>query len=60
MAGLPLDSWILIVSSVGLGLGIELAFLRARRVEDPAAGSGDPDGFFEGPGPTGSPPEARP
>jgi hypothetical protein len=31
VAGLPLDSWILIVVSVGIGVGLELAFLRARR-----------------------------
>lgn len=30
-AALPLDSWILILLSVGLGLGLELAFIRAQR-----------------------------
>lgn len=34
MAGLPLDSWILIVTSVGIGLAIEFVFLRAHRGRD--------------------------
>ena len=29
--GLPIDAWILLFVSVGLGLGLELAFMRARR-----------------------------
>jgi len=29
--GLPLDAWILLVLAVGLGLGLEVAFLLARR-----------------------------
>lgn len=33
VAGLPLDSWILIAASVGLGLGIELLHLRVQRAE---------------------------
>lgn len=33
VAGLPLDAWILIAASVGLGLGIELLYLRAQRAE---------------------------
>jgi uncharacterized protein YqjF (DUF2071 family) len=28
---MPLDAWILLVLSIGLGLGLELAFMRARR-----------------------------
>lgn len=31
IAGLPLGSWILLLASVGIGLGLELAFLRAQR-----------------------------
>lgn len=31
IAGLPLDSWILIAASIGIGLVIELAYLRAQR-----------------------------
>jgi hypothetical protein len=27
----PLDAWILLIVSVGLGLGFEIAFIRARR-----------------------------
>jgi len=29
--GMPLDAWILLAVSVGLGLGLELAHYRARR-----------------------------
>ena len=29
--GLPLDAWVLLVLAVGLGLGLEIAFIRARR-----------------------------
>jgi len=29
--GLPFDSWILLILAVGLGLGVEIAFLRAHR-----------------------------
>jgi hypothetical protein len=28
---MPLDAWLLLVVSVGLGLGLEVAFFRARR-----------------------------
>ncbi len=28
---MPLDAWILLLLSVGLGLGLEVVFLRARR-----------------------------
>lgn len=28
---MPLDAWVLLAVSVGLGLGIEVAFIRARR-----------------------------
>ena len=31
LAGLPLESWILIGAAVGLGLAIELAFLWTQR-----------------------------
>lgn len=31
VAGLPLDAWILMATSVGVGLGIELLFVRAQR-----------------------------
>lgn len=27
---MPLDAWVLLVVSIGLGLGIELAYMRAR------------------------------
>lgn len=29
--GLPLDAWILLLFSAGLGLGLEVAFLRAQK-----------------------------
>jgi len=29
--GLPIDAWILLVLAVGLGLGLEIVFLRAHR-----------------------------
>jgi len=29
--GLPIDAWVLLVVSVGLGLGLEIVFFRARR-----------------------------
>ena len=29
--GMPIESWILLVVSVGLGLGLEIVFFRARR-----------------------------
>jgi hypothetical protein len=29
--GLPWTSWLLLVAAVGIGLGLELAFYRARR-----------------------------
>ena len=29
--GMPLDAWILLLVSVGLGLGLEVAFLRAQK-----------------------------
>lgn len=28
---MPLDAWLLLIVSVGFGLGLELAFMRARR-----------------------------
>ncbi|MDX1493139.1 MAG: hypothetical protein R3253_03625 [Longimicrobiales bacterium] len=28
---MPLDAWLLLLASVGLGLGLELAYMRARR-----------------------------
>ena len=31
MSGLPLDAWILVFCSVGLGLGLEVAFYRAQK-----------------------------
>lgn len=33
LLGLPLDAWVLLVAAVGLGLGLELVFLIARRRE---------------------------
>ena len=29
--GMPLDAWLLLLASVGLGLGLELAFVRAQK-----------------------------
>ena len=29
--GMPLDAWLLLLASVGLGLGLEIAFLRAQK-----------------------------
>lgn len=29
--GMPLDAWILLLVSVGLGLGLEVVFLRAQK-----------------------------
>ena len=29
--GMPLDAWILLLFSAGLGLGLEVAFLRAQK-----------------------------
>lgn len=46
IAGLPLESWILIVAAVGVGLVIELAFLRAQRHRRPPPG--EPDAAGEG------------
>lgn len=46
IAGLPIESWILIIAAVGIGVVIELAFLRAQRHRRPptaepgAAGEG--------------------
>jgi hypothetical protein len=31
MLGLPLDAWVLLFFSVGLGLSVELLFIRTRR-----------------------------
>jgi hypothetical protein len=46
--GMPLDAWILLLVSVGLGLGLEVAFLRAQRRHSSArvdgAGAGQHDG----------------
>lgn len=33
IAGLPWESWLLLLLSVGLGLGIEILFFRAHRSE---------------------------
>ena len=38
MAGLPLDAWALLVVSVWLGLGLEVAFVRARRRDERGRG----------------------
>ncbi len=35
IAGLPADAWALLVVAVGLGLGLELAFMTARRRDVP-------------------------
>ncbi len=40
--GLPLDAWILLLVSVGLGLGLEVAFLRAQKRH--SVGRGDRGG----------------
>ena len=41
IAGLPLASWALLLLAVGLGLGLELAHLRAHR-GSPPDGEGPP------------------
>jgi hypothetical protein len=37
---MPLDAWVLLVVSIGLGLGLELAFMRAQRREARAVRDG--------------------
>jgi hypothetical protein len=32
---MPLDAWIVLLASVGLGLGLEIAFIRTRRRRGP-------------------------
>lgn len=34
---MPVDAWVLLVLAVGLGLGLELAFIRARRAHGTTA-----------------------
>ncbi len=53
MAGLPIESWILIGASVGVGLALELLFLRARRAHRPGRHEQP-----ERPGPSGPDPES--
>jgi hypothetical protein len=43
LLSLPVDAWLLLVVAVGLGLGLEIAFYRARRA-DRAERRGGPDG----------------
>lgn len=33
---MPFDAWLLLIASVGLGLALEIAFMRARRRRPPA------------------------
>lgn len=42
VAGLPLESWLLVVASVGIGLAIEVAFFRAHRRAERRRGTGEP------------------
>lgn len=42
VAGLPIESWLLVVASVGIGLGIEVAFFRAHRRAERRRRAGDP------------------
>jgi hypothetical protein len=48
---MPLDAWILLVVSIGLGLGLEMAFMRARRRDARAVR----DGRASRPRPEGDP-----
>lgn len=41
VAGLPVESWLLIVAAVGIGLAIEIAFFRAHRRAERRRGAGD-------------------
>jgi hypothetical protein len=45
IAGLPWQSWLLLLFSTGLGLGMEIAFFRAHRKlrNEPPGRSGRPD-----------------
>ena len=40
--GLPIDAWVLLIVSVGLGLGLEIVFYRARRGDAKRTSRGDP------------------
>ncbi len=40
--GLPIDAWVLLIVSVGLGLGLEIVFYRARRGDTDRTSSRDP------------------
>jgi hypothetical protein len=40
--GLPIDAWVLLIVSVGLGLGLEIVFYRARRGDTARTPSRDP------------------
>lgn len=42
VAGLPIESWLLIVAAVGIGLAVEIAFFRAHRRAERRRGVGDP------------------
>lgn len=55
LLGLPLDAWILLVFAVGLGLGLELAFILARR-RDGAGGETAGSATGRGGAARGSPP----
>lgn len=41
VAGLPIESWLLVVASVGIGLAIEIAFFRAHRRAERRRGPGN-------------------
>ncbi len=43
IAGLPWESWLLLLVAVGLGLGIEIAFFRAHRKERRGRGTAPDD-----------------
>lgn len=42
VAGLPIESWVLVVAAVGIGLAIEIAFFRAHRRAQRRRGAGEP------------------